>query len=96
MIKIVVNRCFGGFSLSQEAKVWISKNFPDTIVDSFDTYGCGMKRDSAALVQCVEALGKNASGRCASLQVVEIPDDVDWDIEEYDGSETIVEKHRKW
>ena len=27
---------------------------------------------------------------------VEIPDDVEWQIEEYDGSEWIAEKHRIW
>ena len=27
---------------------------------------------------------------------VEIPDDVEWQIEEYDGTEHISEKHRTW
>jgi hypothetical protein len=27
---------------------------------------------------------------------VEIPDNVEWEIMEYDGTEYIAEKHRKW
>lgn len=40
----------------------------------------------------------NEFERCVlhEYKVVEIPSDVDWTIEEYDGSETIVEKHRTW
>jgi hypothetical protein len=41
-------------------------------------------------------LGEAANGRCAELKVVEIPDDVEWQIEEYDGLEWVAEKHRTW
>jgi hypothetical protein len=30
------------------------------------------------------------------LEIVEIPDDVEYTIEEYDGLEHIAEKHRTW
>jgi hypothetical protein len=53
-------------------------------------------RADPLLVQVVEELGAAANGSCASLKVVEIPDGVDWEIDEYDGSETIAEKHRSW
>jgi hypothetical protein len=36
------------------------------------------------------------NGDFAELKVVEIPDDVQWQIEEYDGKEWIAEKHRTW
>jgi hypothetical protein len=32
----------------------------------------------------------------AELKVVESPDDVEWEIEEYDGIEWIAEVHRTW
>lgn len=48
------------------------------------------------VVRVVEELGEAASGRFADLAVVEIPDGVDWEIDEYDGMETIHEKHRSW
>ena len=57
-------------------------------------------RNDPKLIQVVEELGgehrKGASGRCAELVIVEIPDDVEWEIEEYDGNEWIAEKHRTW
>ena len=53
-------------------------------------------RDDPYLVQVVEELGSEANGRYAKLKVVEIPADVEWEIEEYDGSEWISEKHRTW
>jgi cytosine/adenosine deaminase-related metal-dependent hydrolase len=53
-------------------------------------------RDDPHLIEAVEKLGKKANGRFADLHVVEIPDDVEWDIEEYDGNEWIAEKHRTW
>jgi hypothetical protein len=54
-------------------------------------------RDDPYLVQVVEQLGgKDASGRFATLKVVTIPADVQWQIEEYDGSEWVAEQHRIW
>lgn len=55
-----------------------------------------IERNDPTLVEVVESLGKKANGDYAHLIVVEIPDDIDWDIEEYDGWESVVEKHRSW
>lgn len=54
------------------------------------------RRCDPDLIECVEALGKKANGSAAELVVVEIPDDVEWEVQEYDGYETIVEQHRSW
>lgn len=48
------------------------------------------------LIRVVEELGAAANGSHATLKIVEIPDGVDWQIDEYDGSESIHEKHRSW
>lgn len=53
-------------------------------------------RADPILVQVVEELGEEVDGTYASLKVVEIPDDVEWQIEDYDGSEWVAEKHRTW
>ena len=53
-------------------------------------------RTDKKLVECVETLGEKADGYCAELKVVEIPDDVNWEIDEYDGLESIHEVHRVW
>lgn len=60
-------------------------------------YARDLPRDDAQLVHVVEELGaKEASGDYAELKIVEIPDNVEWEIAEYDGSEWVSEKHRVW
>lgn len=55
-----------------------------------------IKRDDPVLVEVVRELGDKADGEYASLEIVEIPDDVKWTIEEYDGAEHVAEQHRTW
>ena len=55
-----------------------------------------VERNDPILVQVVEEMGDRAGGRCAELSIVEIPDDVQWVIEEYDGMEHVAEAHRTW
>lgn len=93
-MKVVINRRFGGFSLSEEAYKFLGWEW--------DGYGYrGSRSDketrtNAELVKCVEQLGEKANGRFARLVVVDVPDDVEWEIDDYDGLETIEEKHRTW
>jgi hypothetical protein len=67
---------------------------PDNNTKSFSNRD--MKRDDPDLVAVVEELGHDAGGRYAYLRVVEIPSDVQWSIEEYDGLEWVSEEHRTW
>lgn len=89
-MKIVINTCFGGFSLSETACKEMGIEW--------DGYGFAREipRDDPRLVAVVEKLGEEADGLCADLEVVEIPDDVDWEIERYDGRERVREKSRSW
>jgi hypothetical protein len=59
--------------------------------DRFD-----IARDDPALVATVRRLGSKADGDYAKLKIVEVPADVDWYIEDYDGKEWVAEKHRTW
>jgi hypothetical protein len=59
-------------------------------------YHRDIARDDPALVQLVEENAELYAGRCAELTIVEIPDDVNWEIEEYDGNEHVAEVHRIW
>lgn len=107
-MKIVINNVYGGFSLSDEAMRrlglepqkhslggdWNHLGNADLGIESDNFYAV---RADPRLVQVVEELGsKAASGRYAGLAVVEIPDGVDWEIEEYDGNEWVSEQHRTW
>ena len=53
-------------------------------------------RDDPHLVAVVAELGDGAAGDHAKLKIVEIPDDVEWEVDEYDGMEHVQEKHRTW
>jgi ABC-type transporter Mla MlaB component len=53
-------------------------------------------RDDPYLVKVVHKLRETADGKYASLKIVEVPSDVDWIIDEYDGKEWVAEKHRIW
>ena len=136
-MKLVVNRCFGGFGLSPLAQleylklkgkecffyigglrepykkipIEAAKNEPIVHVTTNDIgdnptseemnceyYFCDrdIERNDADLVAVVEKLGDNANSQFAKLEIVEIPDGIDWEIDDYDGSETVAEKHRTW
>ena len=90
-MKIVINKCYGGFGLSKEAEeLYVQKK------NISGPFRGDILRNDSVLVEVVETLGDKASGKYSELEVVEIPDDVtDWRIEEYDGWEHIAEG-RKW
>lgn len=136
-MKIVLNKCYGGFGLSDRAldMYWTRKDIKFHVWDegSFTTYTTipretylelkeqhsqaetwedkkpiarqlneaflseyDIDRTDPDLVHVVETLGEEANGRFSDLKVVEIPDDIEWYIDEYDGVETVREQHRSW
>ena len=108
MTRIVINSCYGGFSISREAAEYMAERGHAqaaaelTAAGGFYGYGYvggfddGYKRDDPLLVEAVETLGDAANGSCSRLTVEEIPDGVEWQIEEYDGFEHVAESHRTW
>jgi len=92
-MKIVINDDWGGFGLSEEAYKELGLEW-DGFGYAFNGYEC---RTNPKLVEVVERLGsERASGHFAKLKVIEIPDGIDWVIYNYDGIETVYEKHRSW
>lgn len=59
-------------------------------------YHRDIARDDHDLIAVVDSMGSAANGLCAKLEVVEIPDGIGWQIEEYDGLEWVSETHRTW
>ena len=90
-MKIVINREFGGFGLSEDAldEYCERKGINDILLHD-------IPRDDPILVEVVEEMGSNANGRYSVLKVVEVPDEVNWVIEETDGLEWVAERHRTW
>ena len=138
-MKVVINGCYGGFSLSPEAMKMLAKKKgrechffkheyenildiqytpvsmkdADMFSTAFDTVELPEDmsnewyvehvidsrpddRTDPDLIAVVQKLKKKANGNCAELHIVEIPDDVNYSIEEYDGIEHIAEVHRTW
>lgn len=79
-MKIVLNKCYGGFGLSEKACEMLGVK-----------YAWNIKRTDPRLVEVVETLGEEANGNFAELEIVEIPDEAtDWDMQEYDGIESLI------
>jgi hypothetical protein len=123
-MEIVLNKCFGGFSISIACAEYMAKKgskiakaelseykkkkikgkdklFSDTwfgygIVQIGKKHIDGYSRTDPLLVEAVKKLKERANGSCARLKVVEIPDDVKYYIDDYDGMESVDEQHRSW
>ena len=65
------------------------------VEDTYWSYS-NIERNDPLLIQVIEEMGVEANGDHAKIVVVEIPDDVKYEIDEYDGQETIHEVHRSW
>lgn len=86
--EIVINRCYGGFGLSEEAETWLSKRgiwqkYPQMITLR------KLPRHDPLLVECVKTLGDSANGFCATLEVETITSPKYY-IDNYDGEERII------
>jgi hypothetical protein len=109
MTKIVINIEYDYLCLTNPAMeryIELSQR-PIQIVDEDDGYrqhmlndepfhSLDIERTDPALIQLVE----ETNGKCCNLgelRVVEIPDDVEWEIFSWDNSrEEVHEKHRSW
>jgi hypothetical protein len=113
MRKIVINKCFGGYSLSTEAMlrlrelgcqqaidepILVGEKYKDgsVVTEQYFSHGRDIPRDEPLLIQVVEELGEKANGKYAKLKIVTIPDDIEWEIDEYDGQESVREVYRSW
>lgn len=117
-MKVAINRCFGGFGLSEKAfeLLLAKKGVPFEKRDSgystgstyyvaghlghvdheLSEYQYIQNRSDSDLIAVIEQLGEEANGWAADLAVVDIPEDVKWYIDEYDGIEHVAEIHRTW
>lgn len=101
-MKIAVNKCFGGFEVSEAVYAELGKKW--------DGYGhlensdFGIEDDNylayrshPKLIAAIEKVGEiAASGSFAKVRIVYVPDGIEWEIDECAGIETVDEKHRSW
>ena len=102
-MKVLVNKCYGGYGTSVEARLeWLKRNNKVfTVID--DSYNLVVEMDGEKqyihldradpiLIELYEEKGSEfVSGRTAELKLEEIPDDCQYSIGEYDGQEWIEE-----
>ena len=85
MKKLVLNKCCGGFGLSDKALELICKRK--------GIYGplhhWQLERDDEDLIAVVEELGTEAEGFASELRIIEFDKGVKYTIDEYDGMESI-------
>ena len=102
--KVIINACYGGFSLDDEAKreylrrtgqTWTEEDSGYRIVGpNFYVEGKlwterTLPRTDPALIALVEEWGDRANGMCANLKVETVPEGSLYRIDEYDGFEGI-------
>lgn len=84
-MKIIINRSFGGFGFSDEA------------ISLGKAMGSNLDRTCPIMIKLLEDHGSEfMSEPCAKLKVIEIPDGIEYTVEQYDGMEWIAEVHRTW
>ena len=89
-MRVAINGCVGGFCLSKEAY--------EKLGLEWDGYGYAYnnKRTDPKLIEVIDQIGHRASGNYADVYVVDVPDDVKWNISCNAGIEAVVETHRVW
>jgi len=90
-MKVVINKCYGGFGLSEKAIELYKK-----LSGEQNVYDFCIPRTDKHLIEVIEQLGKDANNEYSNLAIVEIPDGIEYEIDDYDGMETIHEHHRTW
>lgn len=103
--KVVINACYGGFSLSDDAireylrrtgREWTEEQSEFSLLGTLfhvigdeDWYDRDLDRADPVLVAIVEEMGEAANGSCANLEIRELPKGTLYRIDEYDGYESI-------
>jgi len=59
-------------------------------------YSPDYDRADIDLIDLIEELGEAANGVCSELCIAEIPDGVAYEIDEYDGNESVVPPRQTW
>ena len=75
-----------------------SKDFGETTNELDDAYYFSIPEDRSDkdLVSVIEDMGEKSFSKYSTLKIVEIPDGIEYEIDDYDGIETIHECHRSW
>jgi len=71
--------------------------YKDDLIYSLKSKYDNELRTNKDLIEVIESIGvEKSSASLAKLAIIEVPDGIEWEIDDYDGIETIREKHRSW
>jgi hypothetical protein len=65
-------------------------------VDLGESFCPDIERTDPLLLQVVDELGQRAAGQYCVLGIATIPHGIEWQIEAFDGSERVAQKHETW
>lgn len=89
MIKVLYNACYGGFGLSEAARILYKQKAG--LAEDAPLYDWYLERTDPILIETVEALGLElSSSRYSRLAIAEVPSGVKYRIDEYDGNESVM------
>lgn len=94
-MELVINVDYGAFGLSEKAKVYIASKAPE-FVDGFQLKTSSIPRHHPVLVDAVKKLGNEANSSYASLEIIEVPDGIEYGIGSHDGMEYVYELGHIW
>lgn len=72
------------------------KGYSGDVEHYLSEYDMASVRSDPDLIAVIEEMGKESWSWAAEIVIVEVPDDVAWHIDEYDGIEHVAENHRTW
>lgn len=55
-----------------------------------------INRTDKQLITVIKKIKEKANAPRSELKIIKIPDNVEWEIDNYDGLETVHEKHNSW
>ena len=87
MVKIVINRCYGGFGISQAGMDFLKEKYNVEETSGYIIESTWDRHDPR-MVDMVETLGNSVNHGFSKLEVVEIEGNT-YRIEEYDGMESV-------
>jgi hypothetical protein len=90
MTKVMINTCYGAFSVSDEAvRHYMEANPPSDAEDTNLFLNQDVSRTDPLMISIIEAMGAAANGHGANILIVDVPAGTKYRIREYDGVEFI-------
>lgn len=84
-VDVLYNACYGGYSLSENAKLELIKRHGNEVEEIFES------RHDSKIVDLYKEMGSEwMSGDCAKIEIVSIEAD-GYKIDDYDGKESVIE-----